>query len=243
MELTTTHDESLKRYLLISLGAHVAFVLAMLVNTYVFPREPIELVSAIRVDMVDLPDKLVDREVVETPKPVPVAPKAEVKPEPKVEKPPEKAVNLERKQNDALAKLKQESAIEKLQKEVESENKKKPAPPAAATFKGNQITTGTELRGLARAQHDQYVGSLERVVRGNWALPEWLANKNLKAQVRIKVNAKGEVVDIKLIKPSGNPSFDENVMMTVQKSSPLPPPPERLEILLRNEGIVLGFPE
>lgn len=243
MELTTTHDESLKRYLLISLGAHVAFALAMLINTYVFPREPIELVSAIRVDMVDLPDKLVDKEIVETPaKARPPEPKAEVKPE-KVEKRPDKAVNLEKKQLDALAKLKQESAIEKLQKEVESENKKKPTPPAAATFKGNQITSGTELRGLARAQHDQYVGSLERLVRGNWALPEWLANKNLRAQVRIKVNAKGEVVDIKLIKPSGNPSFDENVMMTVQKSSPLPPPPERLELLLRNEGIVLGFPE
>lgn len=235
--------DSFKRYLLISLAGHVLLVLFFTVQTVVFPTESIDLAAAIKVDIVDLPDKILEPWPVAQPeKPTPKV-EAEIAPPPKA-KPEEKAIDLEKKQKDALAKLNQDSALDKIKKDLEKEQKKEQNKVGQLpTYKGNQLAAGTELRGLARAQHDQYVGSIESIIRRNWALPEWLSSKNLKAQVRIKMNARGEVIEIKLLRPSGNPSFDENVLVTVQKSSPLPAPPERLELILRNDGIILGFPE
>jgi len=243
--------DSFKRYFLISAALHVLVVLFFTVQSVVFPSESIELAAAIKVDIVDLPDKISEPAPVSQPMAQPDQPtpkvEAEIAPLPKA-KPEEKAIDLDKKQKDALARLNQDSALDKIKKELEKEQKKDQKVDQnkvgqLPTYKGNQLAAGTELRGLARAQHDQYVGSIESIIRRNWALPEWLSSKNLKAQVRIKMNARGEVIEMKLLRPSGNPSFDENVLVTVQKSSPLPAPPERLELIIRNDGIVLGFPE
>lgn len=231
-------EESLSKFLIASAGIHLAVFALFIVQAAFYPSQPLEIAAALRVDIVDLPDKILDpapqakSEKSEMAEPVQKAPK-----KPKVE---EQAIDLQKKQNRALAKLKQDSALDRIKEELKKEQLKKGPTP---TFKGNQITVGTEMRGLVRAQHDEYVGQIERSIRSNWALPEWLANKGLRAQVQVKISNRGEVAEIKLLKSSGNPSFDENVMGTVKRSSPLPPPPERLEIVLRNEGIVLGFPE
>lgn len=232
--MNTIKDDGLSKFYLYSAAAHGVLFSFFILKAVFYAGEPIELSAALRVDIVDLPDKIFE--------PAPQT-KSEV-PE-KTESSEKKAkakddtIDLEKKQNTALAKLKQDSALDKIKEELKKEERKGPTP----TFKGNQVTTGSELRGLVRAQHDEYVSQIERNIRNNWSLPEYLANKGLKAQVRIKISDRGVVADIKLLRSSGNPSFDESVLGTVKRSSPLPAPPNRLEILLRNEGIVLGFPE
>ncbi|WP_413585991.1 TonB family protein [Bdellovibrio sp. HCB274] len=260
--------DSLNRGLAISFGLHVGLLVFFIVKATFFTPEAIDFTQAVRVDMVGLPDKLDPNnlppkpEAKENPKPAP-------KPEPVVEKPAEKkpepvkpevklptkqdkkddGVNLEKvksKQNDALDKLKAMAAIEKLKEEA-----KKPAPVSgtgkstadAAPIKGNQVSPGTSLTGLTKLQHDTYGADLDRHIKQHWALPEWLAKRDLKAQARVYIDSRGNILDRKIVKSSGNPEYDEQVLATLDRSAPFPAPPEKFQSLVSVDGILIGFPE
>ncbi|UYL10408.1 TonB family protein [Bdellovibrio sp. SKB1291214] len=265
-------DETLKRGLVVSLGFHVGLVLFFVVKTAFFTPESIDFTQAVRVDMVGLPDKLDPNNLppkpeakenakpAPKPEPSPVEKVAEKKPEPKFEPKPEvklptktakkdDGVNLEKvksKQNDALEKLKAMAAIEKLKEEA-----KKPAPAAgtgksnagAAPVKGNQLSPGTALTGLSKLQHDTYGADLDRHIKQHWAVPEWLAKRDLKAQARVFIDSRGNIIDRKIVKSSGNPDYDAEVLSTLDKSSPFPAPPEKFVSLVSVDGILIGFPE
>ena len=270
-EYQSIEDARLKKFFVFSFIFHLALIIYFSISPFSKTLQVIELDSALRVDLVDLPDKLTKPSIQPAPakKAEPAAtdtpfrkteappqekPKEEVtqKEKPadtneinldanKAKKAPEKKDKLNSKQQAALSKLQQDNALSRIAEDVEEDSKIKPQ--AKPTYKGNKITSGTELQGLSRLQHDQYVGAIERAIRAQWSLPEWLARKKLRAQVRVRVSTNGSILGVDFVKMSGNPTFDENVMTTVYKSAPLPPPPERLEILLKNEGIILGFPD
>ncbi len=64
-------------------------------------------------------------------------------------------------------------------------------------------------------------------VRKNWVLPAGCRTQALEARVEVELDASGGVRgEPKLIRPSGNPWYDEGVIHAIQKSSPLPAPPE-----------------
>jgi colicin import membrane protein len=61
-------------------------------------------------------------------------------------------------------------------------------------------------------------------IKDNWA---WVGQKsNLKVVVHFSIKDSGEITGLKIVQPSGDPSYDESVLRAVKKSSPLPPPPE-----------------
>jgi colicin import membrane protein len=61
-------------------------------------------------------------------------------------------------------------------------------------------------------------------IKDNWA---WVGQKsNLKVVVHFSIKDNGEIIGLKIVQPSGDPSYDESVLRAVKKSSPLPPPPE-----------------
>jgi colicin import membrane protein len=61
-------------------------------------------------------------------------------------------------------------------------------------------------------------------IKDNWA---WVGQKsNLKVVVHFSIKDNGEITGLKIVQPSGDPSYDESVLRAVKKSSPLPPPPE-----------------
>ena len=61
-------------------------------------------------------------------------------------------------------------------------------------------------------------------IKDNWA---WVGQKsNLRVVVHFSIKDNGEITGLKIIQPSGDPSYDESVLRAVKKSSPLPPPPE-----------------
>ncbi len=259
-----TPNDSFQRYVLLSLGLHVSIVLLFTVRMVVFPSEPVVFQSALRVDLVALPDKI-QTPAPAAPVPAPAASEpAAAKPEPKKSTPPpkveENTVNLnppkpdaksapkvdnrkiEKQQDAAINRLKQQSALDRLERDFREAEANK-VREAARTFKGNAISKGSELTGIAQLEHDEYVAAVERHVRSKWELPQWLANKDLKAQVRVKFDERGNVIGKQLVRSSGNPAFDEVVMDTVTKASPAPAPPEKFVRLLANEGILFGFPE
>src|SRR5690606_23938914 len=110
-------------------------------------------------------------------------------------------------------------------------------------IKGNVLSVGTSLRGLNKLQFDQYIGSLDVHVKNNWSLPEWMLAQNFRAEVYIRIDRNGQLIERKLRVKSGNSEFDQRVMDALEKSNPFPPPPEKFIDLVGIQGITFAFPE
>lgn len=245
------NKDSFSHYLYISIGFHVCILIALTVRILFFPSEVPVSTQSVRIDVVALPDKVMEESTapkVEAPKPVKEKqakvekPVETVKPKPAPEKP--KIISLEKKpskkkeavedeQNSAIARLK---AMQKLKDKQAKE-------PKEEEFKGNEVNKGNSLTGLHKIQERTYVGELERHIRSFWNLPEWLANGNLNARVLLLINKNGGISNKSFILKSGNDLFDEHVLGTLEKASPLPPPPADLVDNFATKGIEIGFPE
>jgi colicin import membrane protein len=69
-----------------------------------------------------------------------------------------------------------------------------------------------------------YQNRMLSTIKENWA---WVGQRgNLKVVVHFGIKENGEIVGLKIVQPSGDPSYDESVLRAVKKSSPLPAPPE-----------------
>jgi len=266
-EAPLENDESLPRGLGISLALHVVIISFFAVKAAFFDPEPIDFSQAVRVDIVGLPDKIanpppkaetnenakpalpekqVAEEKTEPVKPKPAKPEAKA---PKVAKP--EGINLEKtksQQQSAIEKLKAMAALEKIKDDVNHE-KSKPVPGTgkdkngATKVKGNVLSPGSALTGLTKLQHDSYAADLDKHIKQNWSLPEWLANRDFKAQARVFCDAHGNILGRKIVKSSGNQSYDDEVLATIDRSAPFPPPPEKFEAIVSTDGILIGFPE
>jgi colicin import membrane protein len=261
--------------ILISLGLHFFILSLFILQNVFFDGEKIDYESAIRVDIVGLPDKIQNQAPSEpgpseskpTPKeePKPPEPQAAVEPETTTKLPdkklpqeseaikltkeknkPEPSDKIKKKQQDALEKIKRMSALDKIKSDVESEQRKDTLSKLSKSthqYKGNVLNAGTELTGLNKIQHENYVSLLDKKIKENWTLPQWLANKNYKAQALIKIDENGVVVYNQIYKSSGNTSYDDIVIETINKSSPFPKPPEKFVDIVGIKGILIGFPE
>lgn len=261
--------------ILISLGLHFFILSLFILQNVFFDGEKIDYESAIRVDIVGLPDKIQNQvpsepapsESKPAPKeePKPPEPQAAVEPETTTKLPdkklpqeseaikltkeknkPEPSDKIKKKQQDALDKIKRMSALDKIKSDVENEQRKDTLSKLSKSthqYKGNVLNAGTELTGLNKIQHENYVSLLDKKIKENWTLPQWLANKNYKAQALIKIDENGVVVYNQIYKSSGNTSYDDIVIETINKSSPFPKPPEKFVDIVGIKGILIGFPE
>lgn len=256
------NSDDLTKGIWFSIGFHLLIFVIFGVRAAFFQPEAIDYQAAVRVDIVGLPDKPMPEKVA-APPPKPEEkeepkPKVEPKPAPKppapkvVEKPKAKepdAVNLEKQKNkekEALEKLKAMSALDKIKSEVESESHKKTASaakPATEKVKGNVLSPGTELTGLSKLQHDSYLVTLDHQIKQNWLLPEWLAKKPFRAQIRLKIDEKGQILSREITLSSGNKSYDDLALETIDKSAPFPAPPEKFVDIVRVNGLLIGFPD
>ncbi len=84
----------------------------------------------------------------------------------------------------------------------------------------------------SKATASDYYSAVESRVRQQWIFPESL-DKDLETVVSIKINRDGRVIVEKIEKGSGNTLFDRSVIRAINKASPLPPPPQEMEMGLR----------
>jgi colicin import membrane protein len=231
------YTEDIKAGVWYSLVAHVVVICFFTVKMVFFPNEDLTYQSAIRIDLVALPDKL-DLSTPPQPAPDTAAPPQQ---ELKKETPKEEAISLKKKQNDALAKLKAMDALEKIKQDAKKEEADKKA--SKIKYKGNILSPGTELSGLNKLQHEEYIVNLDRHIKQHWTLPEWLAKKNYSAQVRVRIDDKGRILSKQLMRSSGNNSYDDIVLTTIDKAAPFPTPPEKFTAIVSINGILIGFPE
>lgn len=235
-----------------SLALHVAIVLIFTVKTFFFPTEPIVFENAIRVDIVGLPDKkqTIEEDKITVPQAAPAPPaKAETPPiekvvDKKVEASPVPAKappkeNLKSAQQKALEKLRAMEALNSIEDEVKEQTK----PRGQAPIAGNVLSQGGALKGIQQNQIMGYVSVVERQVKKNWDLPQWMAEAKLKAKAIMLIDKRGVVTKRFIVSSSGNATYDELVLNAIDKSSPFPPPPAMFVDLFSAKGIQLGFPE
>ena len=69
-----------------------------------------------------------------------------------------------------------------------------------------------------------YRSQMLRLIRDRWT---WVGKRaDLEVTVRFGVRENGEIGGIRILRASGDPSYDDSVLRAVTKASPLPPPPE-----------------
>ena len=243
------HDQIFYKYLTLSVAAHIAIALFFAMKGLFYSSETIIIQKAIHVDLVGLPDKMEPEQVAEaaqtsesTAKPEPAKTEAPSKPKaaeaakPTVNLKSNKKEDLKDKQKKALDKLKAMDALERIESEVQAQKKQK-------LIKGAVVSTGDSLTGLDRIEYERYFGDVEQHLRKNWQLPSWMMELDVRAQALVQIDDKGYVTLKKMVTPSGNSEFDEKVMESIDRSSPFPPPPERLVGVLKNRGIIFNFPK
>lgn len=191
------------------------------------------------------------------PKPEPTPPKPQPKPEPvktpvnpkadiaikqdkkaEKEKPQEKAPDKkdEKKQQDAKKKA-QDQFLDELKREEQklAAQKQQAAQKQATDARAQReaamrAQAGAEAKatGAERARGDDrsYLAKLKTKIRGNVILPPGLQG-NPASIFRVTQLPSGEVIDVRLMKSSGNPQLDAAVERAIRKSSPLPVPEGR----------------
>lgn len=251
---------NLKNGLLISAGTHVVVVLLLTIQVVFFKPKVIDVSQAVRVDMVDLPDKLSEKDLPEKiqdilkekepvqPEPKPTEENEEIKEPPKKELPTknEKDIDLEtvnikkvqQKQKSAFDKLKKLSAIEKIKEELNNADDKKTKP-----IKGRALSAGTKIAGLDKLQSDEYLSQLDSQIKAHWAIPQWMIGKPFKATVWVKLDPAGNVISKLISKSSGNPTYDEYCLAAIEKASPFPRVPDKFTEVYKSDGVSFAFPD
>jgi len=242
-------------FIILSIAFHLAVLIFLTVRVLFFPSEIQIHQQAVRIDVVALPDKnptppapqapSQEKKVVKTPeKPQPKKEVVKAKPKkPVIAKPVEKKKAPEVKKENV--KDEQESALDRLKalQKMKDLEKQKEQAQKTQEFKGNAISTGSSLSGLEKLHHDSYLDQLEGHIRSHWNLPEWLASGNFNAKVLLMINKAGAIEKKLFVTKSGNELFDQHVMATLDKASPLPSPPSDLVDYYANKGVEIRFPE
>jgi outer membrane biosynthesis protein TonB len=153
------------------------------------------------------PEKIVLPKETAPPKP---QPKAEAKPEPKPV--PEAEPAPEKDLSDVLSELRAEAGDEA---------------PAAEPAPAQTAAIGSPTGQPVSPEFLAWERKARIHIRQSWVVPPSFRNQPLRTGIVVELSASGEVVgEPQVVKRSGNPWYDDGVVRSIQKASPLPPPPE-----------------
>lgn len=129
----------------------------------------------------------------------------------------QRKAELERKRRAEEARQLQAKNEQALKESMAAEEKRLKAETEAAA----------QRRAAQQAQQsliDKYTAAIENKIYQNWVMPP-STNAGLVCVLKIRLIPSGEVIDIQVSKPSGNPVYDQSVIAAVRRASPLPLPP------------------
>jgi TonB family protein len=231
-------------FVALSVGVHVVAAVLLSVASWLFAPPKVSLdPEPIKASLVRLgkkrDEKLLPRKE-EPPPPPPAAEKPAPVPEPA---PVEKAVALPSK--DAKTEPKKDAA-----KDGAKDAKKSLFD---AFNKTARASKPEELEGAedgdkdgdsAKQEGERYFGLISAMVKRNYDVSDTIPEaerRMLRATVKVKLGATGELLDSDLVKASGNDLFDGAVLGAVKKAAPFGPPPEHLRDSLKKDGVSLVF--
>lgn len=103
---------------------------------------------------------------------------------------------------------------------------------------------GDPLGDSAIQEGERYFGAIKAQIRRYYDVSDTISEQermHLRAEVFIRVSARGDVLNAKLARASGNDLFDSAVLAAANKASPFAPPPPHLKSELEAKGILLEF--
>ena len=161
-----------------------------------------------------------------TPAPAPKieAPRVEAKPEPKPEiveplKPASKPDIAEKIEKKPLPKKEESKAPDPIKKALLREEFQQKLRQEAIEQQAK-----SEANSVAARSQSAWAAQIAQKVRSRVRLPENLTG-NPEAVFDVTLLPTMEVLTVKLVKPSGNPAYDEAAERAIHAASPLPPPP------------------
>ncbi len=87
--------------------------------------------------------------------------------------------------------------------------------------------------GLSAPVVRAYIELAQRLIWNEWTLPEMKDIEGLETIVIIKILKDGKIKIMGMEKSSGDSLYDRSTLRAIMKASPLPPPPEEMEIGIR----------
>jgi len=133
-----------------------------------------------------------------------------------------------------------EKALAALDKKIEAE-----AAQVKESGEGYEFGTGTQSNRipLSDPEYIVYQTKVRHKIMGEWILPlSYLEVENPPhATLIVRVNKTGEIIASYWKSKSDNTAFDTSCLRAIQRSSPLPIPPQRLEWEVLREGFEVEF--
>lgn len=128
---------------------------------------------------------------------------------------------------DALQAMRRIEQLAALRRLVDIEGKKTQAAADRAGISGGAGATKTQADS-----GENYISMVVNKIRQHWIFPE-TGDKDLLAIISIRIARDGRITVDKIEKSSGNPLFDRSALRAINSASPLPPPPQEIEIGVR----------
>jgi colicin import membrane protein len=261
---STVEDRDFYRNFLISLGAHISLVLlaylggSAIVKVFNLNKNVEIIRASVRVDVVGMPKFTVKELRTMQAEPI-------VKPEPEVQGSKSEAVVKDEsadviKKDDLVIQEKGEKKKSSFMNLISDYSSQKVAPTErkkgiktsvnkdldSLIIEGNRISKGSALVGdysdEQNSEFSAYVQGLPELVRGQWKLPSYLKELNLKCRIAIYLSASGELIKTDLIESSGQDEFDSRAEKAIRDASPFPKPSTQVAARLASSGVILRFP-
>jgi colicin import membrane protein len=212
----------------LSAGVHLGMLAVLVFGLHWQSRHP----DAVQVELwSQLPEVETVPKVEPRPEPK-IEPKPEVKPPPKVEQKaakPDIAVEREKK----TTKKKEEPPLKfdttsRIQQQLAQEQK------AMQAREKQDVVKQFSQPAAPGAPDAGYIDKIRTKIRSNVVVPSGI-NGNPEAVFDVVQIPSGDVISVKLFKPSGNQLYDDAVERAIRKASPLPKPdrPEQFQRELR----------
>ncbi len=169
------------------------------------------------------PDQMVIKKEEKKPEP-----KEEKKPKPKEEKQPspkEEKESNKQSREELMRQLKREDALKSLENAPDG-----PVDREATSQEGSEkVTKGSGAVGPTDPILSAYIEASRNTILPNWTpLPSTIAeHPEYEVVLKVQVMEDGTMKNPKIIKKSGDSSFDRAAIMAIHKTIKIPPPPEK----------------
>jgi outer membrane biosynthesis protein TonB len=212
-----------RRTLIFSTAGHALLLLGLVVS--VPGKRGVVLPSVITVDLVAAPAPAAPRPAPAAPPPTPTpAPKQVVLPErPSTPQPKPRR----RKEVVLEQKPKEEKSLEDLLQQFREQSGEPKPEPVAPAVEEQVVARAPGAGTPVSAEEMQWMRAARIRVMENWVVTGDFRLHALQTEVRVTLDDSGEVIGTpRIVRRSGNLWYDKGVVRSIQKASPLPPPPE-----------------
>ncbi len=111
---------------------------------------------------------------------------------------------------------------------------------------GNKISSGESIYGDHGGNSgdlfDLYAIKVTDLVRQNWRLPAYLADKGFRCTIQLFISQSGKLLNAKVISSSASSDYDDFALSAIKKVGAFPKPDNKIARRVVSGEIALGFP-